>query len=178
MINVDNIDFTIFYDCGRKLCEMYKQELQLHKVNASGTLSNSADFDVDFDENEITLYFQMTSYWYYIEHGRKPTGGGGGQPWANPMSDIETWIKNKISRGYWIPKQNQSIPRTPQELKRVAYVIKRKIHNKGFYGQNHEGKHILENVLKKAEANGLIDKMIESVAAGLTEGINVEIQKL
>ena len=180
MINTDNIDFTSFYDSARQLVEMYKQELENQKVNASGELSRSVDFDVDFDENSITLYFNMAMWWYYVEYGRRATGGGGGQSWGYPrnVNDISKWIQDKISRGWWIPRNNKPIPRTPQEIKRVAYAIVKKINAVGYYGQNHYGLHILQQVLNKAEASGLLDKMVQSVVQGFDNEITVEIEKL
>lgn len=178
MINVDRIDMTPLYDGAAEIVRMYKAELEAQRVNASGELSRSADFDYDFDENDIALYFIANSYNYYVEHGRKPTGGGGGQKWVNSLQDIENWVQNKISRGWWIPKQNKTIPRTPQEIRGVAWVIRRKIHQKGFYGQNSSGLHILEKVLMDAEAKGIIDKMVDAVAQGFDNEVSLELEKI
>lgn len=178
MIDVTNIDFTSFYDSARQLVEMYKQELENQRVNASGELSRSVDFDVDFDENSITLYFNMAMWWYYVEYGRRPTGGGGGQKWTDSLQDIQNWMQNKISRGWWIPRNNKPIPRTPQEIKSAAWVIRRSIHNSGFYKPNHHGLHILEQVLQKAQASGLIDKMVDSIVKQYDNQVSVEIEKL
>jgi hypothetical protein len=178
MIDVSKINLTPLYDGAAELVQMYKQELELQRVNASGDLSRSLDYDVDFNENDIVLYFIANSYYWYIEHGRRPTGGGGGQKWNNSLQDIENWIQNKISRGWWIPKQNQTIPRTPKEIKSVAWVIRRSIHNSGFYKPNHHGLHILEQVLQKAEASGLINKMIDNIVQAYDNQINVEIEKI
>lgn len=178
MLNLQNIDMTTLYDGAREIVEKYKQELYNQKVNASDELSRSADFDFDFNENDITLYFIANSYYWYIEKGRRPTGSGGGQTWTNSLQDIQNWIENKISKGWWIPRQNRTIPRTPKEIKSVAWVIRRKIHQKGFYGQNHTGLHILEKVLRDAEASGLIDKMVNSVVEGFDKEISVEIENI
>jgi len=178
MINVDKVDMTELYNCAQQLVDDYRRELELQRVNASGNLSRSADFDVDFDENDIVLYFIYNSYGYYIEHGRKPTGGGGGQKWNNSLQDIENWLQNKISRGWWIPKQNQTIPRTPKEIKSVAWVIRRKIHREGFYSPNHHGLHILEQVLQKAQASGLIDKMVNNIVQAYDNQVNIEIESI
>lgn len=180
MIDVSKIDLTPLYDGAAELVRMYKQELELQKVNASGALSRSVDFDVDFDENDIVLYFIYNSYGYYVNEGRRPTGSGGGQKWGYPqnVNDISQWLKNKISRGWFIPRRNNKIPRTDKEIKGVAYAIVRKIHARGFYGNNSSGLHILEKVLMDAEASGLIDKMVNSVVQGFDNEINVEIEKL
>lgn len=178
MIDVSKIDLTAFYDGAAELVRMYKQELELQRVNASGELSRSLDFDVDFDANDIALYFIYNSYGYYINEGRRPTGGGGGQKWTNSLQDIQNWIQNKMSRGWWIPRNNKPIPRTPQEIKSVAWVIRRSIHNSGFYKPNHHGLHILEQVLQKAEASGLIDKMVNNIVQAYDNQINVEIEKI
>lgn len=178
MIDVSKINLTPLYDGAREIVEMYKQELEAQRVNASGALSRSADFDFDFDENDITLYFIYNSYGYYINEGRRPTGGGGGQKWTNSLQDIQNWMQNKISRGWWIPRNNKPIPRTPQEIKSVAWVIRRSIHNSGFYSPNHHGLHILEQVLQKAQASGLIDKMVDSIVKQYDNQVSVEIEKL
>lgn len=179
MLNLQNIDMTTLYNGAREIVEKYKQELELQKVNASAALSRSADFDFDFDENDITLYFIANSYWYYVEHGRKPTGGGGGQAWANSLQDIQNWIQNKMSRGWWVPRRNKPVPHAgSKEIKGMAYAIVRKIHSKGFYGNTSSGLHILEKVLRDAEASGLIDKMVNSVVQGFDNEINVELEKL
>ena len=178
MIDVTNINLVDLYDGAREIVQMYRQELETQKVNASGELSRSLDFDYDFDENDITLYFIANSYWYYVEYGRKPTGGGGGQAWPNSLQDIQNWIQNKISRGWWIPRNNKPIPTKPNEIKRIAWVIRRKIHQQGFYGTSHQGLHILQTVLDKAQASGLIDKMVDSVVQAFDNDVNIEFEKL
>lgn len=172
MIRVDNIDYTTLYNGAQELVDMYRQELETQKVNASGSLSDTATFDFDFNENNISLYFILNSYYWYLEKGRKGTGGGAGQKWPNPVGDIEQWIRNKISRGYWVPRANQTIPHTDNEVKRVAYGILHKIHTKGYTGY-----HILEYVLNKAEATGLLDKMVQSVVSAYDDEVQVELNK-
>lgn len=178
MIDVSKIDFTPLYDGAAELVRMYKQELERQRVNASGSLSDSADFDVDFNEDSIVLYFIYNSYGYYINEGRRPTGGGGGQKWANSVQEISNWMRNKMSRGWFVPRNNHTIPRTDKEIKSVAYAIVRKIHKEGFYSPNHQGLHILQTVLDRAEATGLLDRMVDSIVKQYDKEISVEIEKL
>lgn len=178
MIDVTKIDFTSFYDGAAELVQMYKDELENQRVSASGELSRSVDFDVDYDENDITLYFNMAVWWYYVEKGRRPTGSGGGQTWTNSVQEIERWMRNKMSRGWFVPRRNNKIPRTDKEIKSVAYAIVRKIHREGFYSPNHQGLHILQQVLDRAEASGLLDRMVDSVVQGFDKEISIEIEKI
>ncbi|MBQ2175270.1 MAG: hypothetical protein II453_09455 [Alphaproteobacteria bacterium] len=179
MINPLNIDMTTLYDGAKEIVEMYKQELHNQKVDATGALRNSVDFDFDFDENDITLYFIANSYWYYVEKGRQPDGSGVGPSWTTWERDLTNWINKKIARGWWIPKQNQTIPRTAKELKGVSYLIRRKIKDEGWYtDRDDRGLHILENVLKNAESSGLIQRMKDSVAKGFENEISVELEKI
>lgn len=178
MIDVTKIDFTSFYDGAAELVQMYKDELERQRVSASGELSRSVDFDVDYDENDITLYFNMAVWWYYVEKGRRPTGSGGGQTWTNSVQEIEQWMRNKMSRGWFVPRRNNKIPRTDKEIKSVAYAIVRKIHREGFYSPNHQGLHILQQVLDRAEASGLIDKMVQNIVEQYDKDITVQIEKL
>ena len=179
MINPLNIDMTTLYDGAKEIVEMYKQELHNQKVDATGALRNSVDFDFDFDENDITLYFIANSYWYYVEKGRQPDGSGVGPSWTTWERDLTNWINKKIARGWWIPKQYQTIPRTAKELKGVSYLIRRKIKDEGWYtDRDDRGLHILENVIQQAQANGLIDKMVNSVVQAFDNEINVAIEEI
>lgn len=174
MIDPTKFDLVPLYDGAQQIVELYRAELAAQQINASGELSRSADFDVDFDENKITVYFIYASYGYYIEHGRNRTTGSTGVKWADPVGDIMQWIQNKKL----VPRGNKGIPRTQKEIKRVAYAIVRKINKFGFYGTDHHGKHPLENALKTAESSGILDRMYDAVAKGFDQDITMEIQQL
>jgi hypothetical protein len=193
-LNVLDIDMTKLYDAAREIVNLYRQQLELQNINASGELSNSADFDVDFNEDEIVVYFIYNSYGYYVEHGRKPTGGGSGQPWNNSIDDIIKWMQDKgiVPHGRSarpIPKRQNVVPhrkpRPPQDKSKytreqlsAAYAIVTKIHNEGWYDPNAEGKEPLRKALEEAKANGIINRMYDIVAQAFDKEIELEIKKI
>ena len=194
-LNVQNIDFTKLYDGAKTIVDLYRQQLMEQNINASNQLSESADFDVDFNENDIVVYFIYNSYGYYVEHGRKPTGGGGGEKWMNPVQDIIDWMndKNIVPHGIStrpIPKRPSMVPaRTrgvkgaqnvngTKEEKAAAYAILNKIHRQGWYDPNHHGKEPLKKALEEAKARGIIDRMYNVVAQAYDKEIELEIKSI
>ena len=178
MLNVINVDFTPLYDFAAEIVEMYKEELERQKVNASGELSDSVDFDIDFNENDIVLYLVCNSYARYVEYGRNATGSGAGQKWPNAVGDIEQWMRDKMKRGWFIPKNNREIPKTDKEIRRTAWGIVKKIHKVGWYSPDNHGLHILEDVLERAEASGLLNKIVQGITEQYNKEVTVELQRL
>jgi hypothetical protein len=177
-MDISGKDLTPLYDGAVEIVRLYREGLEREKVNASGSLSRSADFDFDFNENDIALYFIYNPYGYYVDEGRKPTGGGAGQPWNDSVGDIIHWLDNKIGKGSFVPKNGHQIPRTEKEKIGVAHAIVHKIHTQGFYGSQHEGKHILEKAVRTADENGIIQKMVDCVAQWYDREVSLEIEKL
>lgn len=177
MIDVSKVDLTRVYDLAAKILDYYRYQLQEGKIDASGQLSRTADFDVEFDDFHLAVYFILESYWYYVEKGRNKSTGKFGV-WTNKVLDIENWLRNKIARGTFVPSSGHTIPRTDKEIKRVSYVIARKITNLGYYGTTHEGKHPLENTMKEAETAGLIDEMVEIVMDAFDKRVDLEFMKI
>lgn len=177
MIDVSKVDLTRVYDLSKKILAYYRLQLQAMGINASGQLSDTADFDVEFGEYHMAVYFILESYYWYVERGRGPSSGKWGS-WATKYSDIENWLRQKIARGSFVPSHGHTIPRTPKEIERLSYVIVRKIGRFGFYGFKHEGKHPLEEAIKQAEADGIIDTMVDIVMKAYDERVALEIEKL
>ena len=92
MIDVSKVDWTKIYNYANQIVEMYRDNLSKEKIDASGKLSRSLDFDLDFDEYHVTIYLIMESYWYYIEKGRQRSTGKFGS-WRNKYADIENWLR-------------------------------------------------------------------------------------
>ena len=176
MIDVSKVDWTKIYDYANRIVQMYRENLSKEKVDASGQLSRSLDFDLDFDEYHVTVYLILESYYHYIEVGRQRSTGKWGS-WRTKHSDIENWLRQKIARGTFVPTSGHSIPRTDKEIKSVSYLIARKITKFGFYGKDHHGKHPLEDAIKQAEADGIIDEIIDCVVEGFEGRVDIEIEK-
>lgn len=177
MLDVAKVDLTKIYDLSKKILDYYRFQLQTMGVNASGQLSDTADFDVEFGEYHMAVYFILESYWYYVERGRGPSSGKWGS-WASKYLDIERWLREKIARGTFVPSHHHTIPHTPKEIERVSYLIARKITKVGFYGYRHEGKHPLEEAIKQAEADGIVDAMVDIVMKAYAGRVDLEIEKL
>ena len=177
MIDVSKVNWTKIYDYANQIVQMYRDNLSKEKVDASGKLSRTADFDLDFDNYHVTIYLILESYWYYIEKGRNKSTGKWGN-WRTKYLDIENWLRNKIARGTFIPTGGHSIPHTEKEIKSVSYLIARKITTLGFYGTDHHGKHILEKTMEEVERLGVLDKIIDSIVDAYDKRVEVEFEKI
>ena len=177
MLDVSKVDWTKIYNYANRIVQMYRDNLSKEKVDASGKLSRSLDFDLDFNEYHVTIYLIMESYWYYVEKGRNKSTGKFGT-WRTKYADIENWLRNKIARGSFIPTGGHTIPHTEKEIKSVSYLIARKITKFGFYGKDHHGKHILERTLDEVERLGILDSIIDSIVDAYDKRIEVEFEKL
>ena len=177
MIDVSKTDLTKVYNLSNRILDFYKKNLEDLKINASGQLSRTADFDVDFDDYHLAVYFILQSYYTYVERGRKKSTGKFGR-WANKVEDIENWLRQKIARGSFVPTSGHSIPRTDKEIKNVSYLIARKITRLGYYGTTSMGKHPLQNAVEEADRLGIIDEIIDCVVEGFEGKVDVEFEKI
>ena len=177
MIDVSKTDLTKVYNLSKRILDFYKKNLEDLKINASGQLSRTADFDVDFDDYHLAVYFILESYYRYIEVGRNPSTGKFGR-WANKVEDIERWLRQKISRGTFVPTSGHTIPKTDKEIKSVSYLIARKITKMGYYGTTSMGKHPLQNAIEEADRLGIIDEIIDCVVEGFEGKVDIELEKL
>lgn len=177
MIDVSKTDLTKVYNLSNRILDYYRKQLEDMKINASGQLSRTADFDVEFTEYNLAIYFILDSYYYYLEKGRNKSTGKWGT-WVSKYTDIENWLRQKIARGSFVPTSGHTIPRTDSEIKSVSYLIARKVTRFGFYGTDHHGKHPLEEAIKQAEAAGIIDDIIDCVMDAFAGRVSVELEKI
>ena len=177
MIDVSKVDLTKVYDLSKKIINYYRYILEDKKINASGALSKTADFDVDYNEYHIAVYFILESYYWYVEQGRKQSTGKWGD-WSTKYRDIEQWLRTKIGRGSFIPSSGHTIPHTDKEIKKVTGAIVHKITKHGFYGYDHHGLHPLKEALELADREGIIDEIIDTIVSGFGETVEAEIEKI
>lgn len=104
-----------------RMLELYRNKLIDKNINASNTLSDSAEVIVEVNGTTLSVSFILEDYWKYVEYGRRP----GKRP---PIDAIEQWIKVKPI----IPDPiNGKIPSTKQ----LAFLISRKIGMEGTKAQ-------------------------------------------
>lgn len=128
--------------------------------NENSNLSNSVRWVVKESDSSVTLELIMADYWEYVDAGRLPTKQGGT---GKVKSNIEAWIKrkglnpNKILEKYGTKKQTYQ-----KAASQLAYLIARKIHRKGF-----EGNQFFSDVIN--------DGRIELLKAELTQELKKDI---
>lgn len=177
MIDVSKTDLTRVYDLCSRIVDLYRLQLEEQKINASGQLSRTADFDITYDEYSMAVYIILESYAWYVESGRGASTGKYGT-WSTKYKDIEDWVRSKVMRGYFVPSSGHTIPRTEKEVKRVAGAIVQKITRVGFYGSDHHGLHPLERAMDEAESLGILDEIVDLVVKGFDEKVDIEFSKI
>lgn len=103
---------------------VYKSKLEDRK--ATGNLINSISTKYVLNGNELTCTIELEHYFYWLEHGRKPTSEGK----HCPIEPIITWVKAK---GIIPQERNGKLPTETQ----LAYAIRTKIDREGYEGGNY-----------------------------------------
>lgn len=100
----------------------YKQNLKNNNRIATGKLYNTAKCEVL--KGEYTVVFHLQDYWRYVEGGRDKTNNNGD---GSLRRNILKWLEVKKI----LPKPIDGKLPTPQQL---AYIISKRIHEKGYKG--------------------------------------------
>ena len=103
---------------------VYKGKLEDRK--ATGNLINSISTKYVLNGNEVICTIELEHYYYWVEHGRKPTSKGK----HCPIEPIITWVKAK---GIIPQERNGKLPTETQ----LAYAIRTKIDREGYEGGNY-----------------------------------------
>lgn len=123
----------ILRDIGNKILEKYKEKLSSNNVNATSTLSDTANFELLKDNSSYLLVFILEDYYYYIEEGRNP---GKFPPVSLDENKKRTdddiiikWMKAKgITPEPYALDTGKKVTPTEDQL---AFLIGRKIANEG-----------------------------------------------
>lgn len=144
-LELDNIKTIV-----DRVVDLYRQQLEEKDINASSTLSNTAEAVVDFDGRHLIVYLELEHYWKYVENGRK----AGKMP---PIDAIKEWIRVKPI----IPKPyNGKVPDTRQ----LAFLIARKIGREGY-----KGKKPIENIVNSSAIESVINSIKEEITRQLKQ---------
>lgn len=121
LLKLDNLT-AVLERFASELEREYKQNLKNNNRIATGTLHDTAKCEVI--KGEYTVVFHLQDYWRYVEGGRDKTKNNGD---GSLRRNILKWIEVKKI----LPKPIDGKLPTPQQL---AYMISKKIHEKGYKG--------------------------------------------
>jgi hypothetical protein len=133
-----------------RITDIYREKLDEKNINASGTLSNTVEAEVEIRGNKIIVSLNLQDYWKFVEEGRPP----GGYP---PPPNIANWIRIKPV----IPDARSG--KIPSE-KQLVYLISRKIATKGY-----EGRFPLKATLEDTRMNDIIQDIKTEIVRQLQQ---------
>lgn len=129
------IQLTKIQQLANGIVEQYRKVLADEGINASSTLSNTADVVVELNGDMVVISLQLEEYWKYVEYGRRP----GKMP---PIDNIKDWIKVKPI----IPDaRTGKIPSAEQ----LAFLIARKIGREGIPARHPINKTVYTDVTEQ-----------------------------
>ena len=125
----------------REFENLYKSKLEERR--ASGRLIKSIKTKYEVNGSVYEVSVDLENWWYWIEHGRKPTSKGK----HCPIEPIITWIRAKGI----VPREKDG--KLPTETQ-LAYAIRHKIDTEGYNG----GKYMQQTL---DEINGKYTKLLQ-----------------
>lgn len=156
---LDEKDLKPFLD----VLEEYKKEFEslykskLEERRASGRLIKSIKTKYEVNGSVYEVSVDLENWWYWLEHGRKPTSKGK----HCPIEPIITWIRAKGI----VPREKDG--KLPTETQ-LAYAIRHKVDTEGYNGGQYmqktldeiNGKYtkLLQEALNKCVASYVINQ--------------------
>ena len=125
----------------REFENLYKSKLEERR--ASGRLIKSIKTKYEVNGNTYEVSVDLENWWYWIEHGRKPTSKGK----HCPIEPIISWVKAKGI----VPREKDG--KLPTETQ-LAYAIRHKIDTEGYSG----GQYMQQTL---DEINGKYTKLLQ-----------------
>ena len=111
----------VLEDYKKEFETLYKSKLEERR--ASGRLIKSIKTKYEVNGNTYEVSVDLENWWYWAEHGRKPTSKGK----HCPIEPIISWVKAKGI----VPREiNGKLPTETQ----LAYAIRHKIDTEGYNG--------------------------------------------
>lgn len=151
MEDIYKLDIVPINRIAEELVQSYREQLSADGKNASGTLSNTASYLVNYNGTLLKISLLLEDYWKYVENDTKPH--------FPPIDKIRQWIKVKPI----LPTARKG--KLPTE-KQLAYLIARKISKVGT-----KGSHSLQSTLDKAN---IYNKVINEIQNQIIEKLKLE----
>lgn len=152
-----DFEFSAKYDYLQVAIDKFVKQLQSNLIKdkrvASGNLYQSVggdgdgSWEVDRTDDGVSIKLWLPEYYEYTDTGRKPTERGGNGKVERNLRGLRGWISQKKlvhSDGMkflqkWKLKdgtiKKKWVKKTPAESNKIlAFLIARKIHNKGYKG--------------------------------------------
>ena len=134
--------------------EQYRKVLADEGINASSTLSNTADVEIELNGDRLIISLMLEPYWKYVEYGRRP----GKFP---PIDAIKEWIRVKPvvpdARDGKVPNDNQ-----------LAFIIARKISREGIPARH---------AINKTVYNDATEAIIQAIKSEIVTQLKQQLLK-
>ena len=131
----------VLEDYKKEFESLYKSKLEERRASGSLIKSIKTKYEVNGSVYEVSV--DLENWWYWIEHGRKPTSKGK----HCPIEPIISWIRAKGI----VPREKDG--KLPTETQ-LAYAIRHKIDTEGYSGGQY-----LQQTLD--EINGKYTKLLQ-----------------
>lgn len=131
----------VLEDYKKEFESLYKSKLEERRASGSLIKSIKTKYEVNGSVYEVSV--DLENWWYWIEHGRKPTSKGK----HCPIEPIISWVRAKGI----VPREKDG--KLPTETQ-LAYAIRHKIDTEGYSG----GQYMQQTL---DEINGKYTKLLQ-----------------
>ena len=147
LVTKDSTITQVLEDFGNEVLKKFQTNLKKDRAIASGELYQSMNFSSKIMGKKFHFVLDMgVDYWEAVDKGRSPSKGGGGKFPGELYKSLITWVNTKATFGGF---SNVKDLHKLSTRKGLAYVISRKIHEKGTKGNNFYSSVITEDRKKK-----------------------------
>jgi hypothetical protein len=144
-----------------------QQAMESLNINASGESSRSLRYEITSTDAAVKMVVYGNPGIFFTDKGRGPTRGTGNGSFTR--EDAKKWARDK-GVGTWYKESKKG--RKAMNADEQAYLIWRKVHQKGFYGNNSEGKEYLE-AIRERTTNEIRQNINQSVFEVVKQRLNL-----